>query len=117
MLAAHIVPAAVHPSHPDLRRPQPFLLRGRLNGVSLRRLFAWAAWTAAGIIIGFAVAVAALTGVALVLPHCGVQCDDTLPELIAAAAAYGVWMATAVLTSVLAWRHLAGEPGRTRGRA
>lgn len=76
------------------------------------RLVVWLAWTAAGIIIGFGVAFLALNVLAIALPPCDVRCDSSLPELIAAATAYGVWLATAVATSVLAWRHLAGQPGR-----
>ena len=77
--------------------------------MTIKRVAAWLAWSAAGILIGFGVAFLALNAVAMVLPHCGTRCDTSLPELAAAATAYGAWLGTAVVTSVLAWRHLAGE--------
>ena len=70
------------------------------------RLLLWLAWTGAGLLMGFGMAFAALTLLAVVMPHCGVACDDTLPELVAAIAAYGAWALTAATTSLLAWRHL-----------
>jgi len=60
------------------------------------------------VLIGFGVAFMALSVVAMLIPHCGIRCDDTLPELAAAGTAYGAWLATAVATSILAWRHLSG---------
>lgn len=73
-------------------------------------MLAWLAWTAAGILIGFGVAFLALSAVAILVPQCGIRCDDTLPEMVAVATAYGTWLATAAITSLLAWRHLADGP-------
>jgi predicted lysophospholipase L1 biosynthesis ABC-type transport system permease subunit len=62
--------------------------------------------SAAGVLIGYGMAFAAASVVAAFLPHCGIPCDDTGPEFVAAAAAYGTWLLTASAVSVLAWRSI-----------
>ena len=77
-----------------------------VHDVTARRILLWLAFSAAGVVIGFGLAFVAASAVSLVLPHCGLECDDTLPEFVAAAAAYGTWALSAVTTSVLAWREI-----------
>ncbi|HET6379715.1 MAG TPA: hypothetical protein VFH63_01595 [candidate division Zixibacteria bacterium] len=80
-----------------------------MHDVTARRILLWLAFSAAGVVIGFGLAFVAASAVSLVVPHCGTECDDSVPELVAAVAAYGTWGLSAVTTSVLAWREISGR--------
>jgi hypothetical protein len=80
-----------------------------VHDVTANRLLLWLAFTAGGVLIGFGLAFVAASAVSVVLPHCGIECDDSVPELVAAVATYGTWALAALTTSVLAWREISNR--------
>jgi hypothetical protein len=77
--------------------------------VTLARFLLWLLASATGVIIGFGIAFAVAAVATIVVPHCGIPCDDSGPEFVVAASAYGTWLFTAGLISVLAWRSIANR--------